>query len=169
MASIINVDTINEKTTGNGVQIPGHVVQVVHTTNTTVDTVSVAADYPQASGFKLSITPKYATSKILVIFNIDAWLDAGNNPNKIGKYGIRLNSQSNQLQAEKRFSVYHVDETGTDFGGEVSMVYLAEPNTTNTQEYELVLGRWASVYNNNVKMNGGGFGHSSITLMEIAQ
>ena len=27
--SILKVDTINEKTTGNGVAIPGHVIQVV--------------------------------------------------------------------------------------------------------------------------------------------
>ena len=28
--SILKVDTINEKTTGNGVAIPGHVIQVVN-------------------------------------------------------------------------------------------------------------------------------------------
>ena len=35
--SILKVDTINEKTTGNGVLIPGHVVQVIQgSTNTSV-------------------------------------------------------------------------------------------------------------------------------------
>ena len=29
--SILKVDTINEKTTGNGVAIPGHVIQLVRT------------------------------------------------------------------------------------------------------------------------------------------
>ena len=29
--SILKVDTINEKTSGNGVQIPGHVIQTINT------------------------------------------------------------------------------------------------------------------------------------------
>ena len=35
MASIINVDQINEATSGNGVQIPGHMVQIVQGISTT--------------------------------------------------------------------------------------------------------------------------------------
>ena len=32
--STLFVDTINEKTSGNGIQIPGHVVQIVQTIQT---------------------------------------------------------------------------------------------------------------------------------------
>ena len=59
--------------------------------------------------------------------------------------------------------------TNIDHGTQVMLTYLDSPNSTSAQEYELVLGRWASYYDNNVKINGGGFGHSNITLMEIAQ
>ena len=171
--STLFVDTINEKTSGNGIQIPGHVVQVVNTRSTTADLANVAADCPVASGFKLSITPTSTSSKILVIFDLDVWLDAGTNVNKIGKYGIRLNSQSNALVAEKRVGAHFYNLTNNpasiDVGQQCTMTYLDSPNSTSPQEYEAVLGRWSAVYPNNVKINGGGFGHSSITLMEIAQ
>jgi hypothetical protein len=64
--SNLNVDSITEKTTGNGVHIPGHVVQVVHrvggdrVTTTTTNTWT-------APNLDLSITPKFANSKILLL------------------------------------------------------------------------------------------------------
>lgn len=150
----------------------GSVIQVVNTRSTTGNLANVAADYPVASGFKLSITPTSTSSKILVIFDLDVWLDAGANVNKIGKYGIRLNSQSNALVAEKRvganFEGLSAGAASVDVGQQCTMTYLDSPNSTSPQEYEAMLGRWSSAYPNNVKINGGGFGHSSITLMEIA-
>lgn len=182
MASIVSVEQIkglaggstpNTITipSGQTLHAPGHVIQVVSQVWTTENIANVAADYPVASGVKLSITPKLATSKILVTANLDCWLDAPSNRNIIGKYGIRLNSQNNALVAEKRFSAL-LEATvfsSMDLGGEVTLQYLADPNSTSPQEYEVVLGRWSSTYANNVKINGGGFGHSSMTLMEIAQ
>ena len=150
----------------------GHVIQVVSLENTTADSAVVSADYPVASGFKLSITPSSTNSKILVVFTIHAWLDQGSDVNKIGKYGIRLNSQSNTIVSNKRFGANFNNGVAVnmDIGASITMTYLDSPNSTSAQEYELVLGRWNSTqYNNNVKLNGGGFGHSNITLMEIAQ
>ena len=62
--SILKVDTINEKTSGNGVQIAGHVIQTVyneHITGTAYTTATTLNDL-----FSATITPKSATSKILV-------------------------------------------------------------------------------------------------------
>ena len=169
--SILKVDTINEKTSGNGVAIPGHVIQVVNTLSTTADAANVSANFPVASGFKLSITPKFTSSKVLVIFAVDAWLDQGSNTNKIGKYAIRLNSQSNTTVAHLRYGANFAGGTAgsQDVGGQITLTYMDSPNSTSAQEYELVLGRWSATYANNVKINGGGYGHSAITLMEIAQ
>lgn len=64
--SVLKVDTINEKTTGNGVSIPGHVVQVVDRTGGSRVT-STTTNTWTASNLDLSITPKLASSKILVI------------------------------------------------------------------------------------------------------
>jgi len=174
MGSTLIVDNIEGATTAANVKMPaGSIVQMQHLVNTTANAASTSSNYPQASGFKLSITPKFATSKILVMFDIDSWIDGGNNSNKIGKYGIRLNSQSNTLVADKR--VGFNDDGGAnnnsslDCGNQVMLIHLDTPGNTNPQEYELMLGRWASNYDNNVKINGGGFGHSTVTLLEIAQ
>lgn len=168
--SSLNVDIINEKTTGHGVQIPGHIIQVQHQQFTALDIAQTTADYPQASGIKLSITPKFATSTIMIIANIATWVDSGSNINQIGKWGLRLNSQNNTIVGDKRVSVMrNVQDASRDMGQECTIVYIADPNSTSTQEYEIMFGRWSSAYDNTVKINGGGFGNTSITLMEIAQ
>ena len=169
MSSTLYVDSLIEKTSGNGVHIPGHVIQVVNLVNTTANAANTTADYPVASGFKLSITPSSTSSKILVLFDIHAWLDSGGLDNKIGKYGIRLNSQSNIIVSHKRISFNASGSSSQDLGAQAMLTYLDSPNSTSAQEYELVMGRWSVGYDNNVTINGGGFGHSHITLMEIAQ
>lgn len=63
MASIINVNTINEKTSGNGVQIPGHVIQTVHAVN---DSQTSVAGTTFTSLMTASITPKSSSSKMLI-------------------------------------------------------------------------------------------------------
>ena len=65
--SILKVDTINEKTTGNGVAIPGHVIQVVsdaHTSSSRLFTTTSTTF--TGTGLNVSITPKFSTSKIFV-------------------------------------------------------------------------------------------------------
>ena len=62
--SILKVDTINEKTSGNGVAIPGHVIQVVQ--GTLGSRQSAASSSFTNSNLTVAITPKFSTSKILV-------------------------------------------------------------------------------------------------------
>ncbi len=63
--STLYVDTINEKTSGNGVQIPGHVVQEVHHPCVTVMTLS-STSYVDLTGASVTFTPKANNSKLLV-------------------------------------------------------------------------------------------------------
>ena len=65
--STLFVDTINEKTSGNGVAIPGHVVQVVE--NTKVGSFSTSSNSFVANGLSVTITPKFSTSKIVLFVN----------------------------------------------------------------------------------------------------
>lgn len=61
--STLFVDTINEKTTNNGIYIPGHVIQTVHaTTNSRTSVVGTTF----VSLLSLNITPKSSSSKILI-------------------------------------------------------------------------------------------------------
>ena len=63
--SILKVDTINEKTSGNGVQIAGHVVQYTSATSSATSIQNASTSYI-ATGLFINFTPKFATSKVLV-------------------------------------------------------------------------------------------------------
>jgi len=63
--SILKVDTINEKTSGNGVAIPGHVVQYQQAELSTATTISAGAS---ATVLTMNFTPKLTTSKIRVSY-----------------------------------------------------------------------------------------------------
>ena len=68
--SILKVDTINEKTTGNGVAIPGHVIQTI---SGTYDTLTSTTSRIPATAISLNITPVSTSSKILVMMQAFAW------------------------------------------------------------------------------------------------
>jgi len=68
--SVLKVDTINEKTTGNGVQITGHVVNVV-TEHTDANTIVSTTSYT-ATNLSVSYTPKKAGNLIIIQSNMGA-------------------------------------------------------------------------------------------------
>lgn len=63
--STLFVDTINEKTTGNGIYMPGHILQVVQATSTS-DTQATTDDVWIDVSPTVTITPKSTSSKILI-------------------------------------------------------------------------------------------------------
>ena len=65
MVSQVKVDKILESTSSAGVHIPGHIIQVV--TGTANDDTDINQTGYTDTGLSVSITPKYASSKILVI------------------------------------------------------------------------------------------------------
>ena len=67
--STLFVDTINEKTSGNGIQIPGHVIQVVNSGILNTVNANTTSSSFTATGLFVNITPKYSNSKILVLCN----------------------------------------------------------------------------------------------------
>ena len=67
MASIINVDQIDEATSGSGVHIPGHSIQTVSGTYSTAGSTTSTSAVQAWTG--LSITPKFSTSIIKVECN----------------------------------------------------------------------------------------------------
>lgn len=77
--SILKVDTINEKTSGNGVAIPGHVIQYSQTETNTATTISASAN---ANILTINFTPKFSNSLIHVsstLFNVRKTTGAGVN------------------------------------------------------------------------------------------
>ena len=76
--STLFVDTINEKTSGNGVAIPGHPVQVTALQDTT-ESASTSSTYAECStAYRPAITPKSSSSKVLASFEINIWGDVDN-------------------------------------------------------------------------------------------
>ena len=62
MSSTLYVDNLIEKTSGNGVHIPGHVIQTQYAT--ILGDVSTASTALVSSGLSKAFTPKYANSII---------------------------------------------------------------------------------------------------------
>ena len=63
--STLYVDTINEKTSGNSVQIPGHVVQVVEG-EATSDASTTSSTFT-ATNLSATITPSSSSNKVLAV------------------------------------------------------------------------------------------------------
>jgi len=156
--SILKVDTINEKTTGNGVAIPGHIIQVL-SSNKTNQTQITATSYTD-TGLSVSITPKFSTSKIFV---------------NVSCFGICYNTQYIAHRLLRDSTVIYVDFGYNNNNYWMPVNYnigtLDSPSTTSaitykTQAYVSHAGVGDLRYNYS---GAGGTHTASITAMEIAQ
>ena len=157
MSSTLYVDNLIEKTSGNGVHIPGHVIQVVNSGIAT-DAFSFSGD--NSNLFSATITPKFASSKILILVSITSERITSNlNGYYYGNLGRSINSGANTFltrianaigyQAPQYMRESHSNE------------YYDIPNTTYPIEYIF-----------SVDINGSGtfaVKACSLTLLEIAQ
>jgi len=156
--STLYVDTITEKTSGNGVQIQDHVVQVKHqafATTTIISTQNAWID----TGLTQNITVSQG-NKILA--NCDLCSGQLSGASNMGMY-IRL------LEGSNVFSSQHVEEhlgsytlNNTHIRG-LSSALNAGSYTFKCQVFVLPV---ASAY---FRFNWTGVGESHFTLMEIAQ
>jgi len=181
--SILKVDTINEKTSGNGVAIPGHVVQVLNSIrNTAVSTTSTT--FANVDNLSLNITPKSNTSKILIDVKLNHMsTETGD------IVCCRLVRDSTVIAAHSGSGVAHNNGTfatgggggqsnATYNGGDRRKVdsggvsFLDSPATTSSINYKVQIASTTSgvaVYLNRWALNSDMGAVSSITLMEIAQ
>jgi len=170
MAIVINgTGTISGISATDGLSSPqtGSVLQVVTYTDTTLR--STTSNSAVASGFSASITPKFSTSKILIIFNGSVAATQGTNGNIIGTGSVYRGS-STQLTA-CRWG-YSQSAASGDFQSSLAMSYLDSPATTSSVTYNLYWSRYNSTYDATLYLNtlAGPFGQGSSTfvLMEIA-
>ena len=159
--SILKVDTINEKTTGNGVAIPGHVVQYQQRHYDCHGFSSTTASYIDFTGVYVDITPKFSNS--LIRFKTQC---IGRNATSTGYAQFRVIDSNN---SNTRFNVNSVAESsfyqGVQWDSAI-IVAVAAANTTNTMRLQL------QVFTNSGTTNE--FGWSSgdsrhIEAWEIAQ
>ena len=181
--SILKVDTINEKTSGNGVAIPGHVIQVKQTVVGDVFTTTIGSGFAEMTAFRTAITPTSTTSKILVrgsLFVGCQYYQAKGrilrDSTAIGIGDVRGSrprstwmNNAYDSGASGAYTIYRLQSVDFEF--------LDSPATTSELIYSLDMGGYStsiSVHLNRDHNDTNGVNYnatpiSTLTLMEIAQ
>lgn len=173
--SILKVDTINEKTSGNGVVIPGHVIQTVYNEYTT----GVAFTTTNSSNdlFSATITPKSTTSKILVSVSVQHGTQSTQNDFglHLKRGSTRIGGRTNDATRGGANSWYSGDDP---VGGSsavnwnlftASFQYLDSPATTSATTYTVGAFVHNYFYLNRYAGGNNAGGSSYISLQEIGQ
>ena len=130
--SILKVDTINEKTSGNGVDIPGHVIQVQHKEiKDTTRTGSTTSTSFIATGEYVDIAPKKANSLIKVDLSIGMQYSSNTGS------GILTNIYNGSSFLGTGSYPTYVRDLGSALYLPLSMTFTDTPNTTSTVRYEV--------------------------------
>ena len=163
--SILKVDTINEKTSGNGVHIPGHVIQAVsdaHTSSSRLFTTTSTTF--TGTGLNVSITPKFSTSKIMIVISSSANNNDVTNGDQV-YYSLYRDSTNLGHNSYGFGSIRATPSTAVR--GSLHISYMDSPATTSAVSYEL----YARTSNSrtNIEIAGSSGTRHSIIAMEIAQ
>ena len=164
--SILKVDTINEKTSGNGVAIPGHVIQVIQTTGTTQTELTTTGTWTDVVP-TATITPKFSTSKILVIHSAGGMGYATTS----GSMGMRILRGSTNIASRSR-QAYLTNNSSKYSQVSWDMNFLDSPATTSaiTYKVQIYLEMAGNIRHNSQDSNISPITSlSTTTLMEIAQ
>lgn len=164
--STLFVDTINEKTSGNGVTIPGHVIQAVTARSTGAAIGSTSSTYV-SSGIGISITPKFATSKILVETSFTATSSQGNasNAGTVYKFYYSIAGGSYAaIRSDNGFLQYNNDASAYNHGV-AHMMDEISPNTTSAITFRIYF-RTLTGFQSGIQRDWGGVNFRAV---EIAQ
>jgi hypothetical protein len=145
--------TFNNATTQNS---GGQVLQVISQTSSTSVTSSGGTI---ATLLSFSITPKFATSKILVMSSVPVYITP--NTNQVAFSGIYKGTTSGTL-LQDMYSGFGTVLTSNPYFA-MSHQYLDSPATTSSTTYTLAINRASSATTS--VSNGGPY---TLTLMEIA-
>ena len=152
MSSQLRVDKIlpvDGAPTGGG----GGIIQVKQTFKTDITTISANGSFQDISGLSVSITPKFSTSKIMIMFTVS------NGGSSTGTtHGIRIVRDSTPVgiadasSSRGRATVgeYTAHSNTTNNQAIVSSVFIDSPATTNATTYKLqhVAANGATAYIN---------------------
>jgi hypothetical protein len=164
--------------TGHTLYAPGCVIQVVHQTiNDEKNNTShgITNGVWQFTGVTATITPKFATSKILIQYDQSFFYQtAGGNGGPQG-HSTRIYRGNTAITTRGGFAGFYLDpgnasnhrHHGYDHG-----THLDSPNTTNPVTYNIYGYFWTSdwtglIYQYGAITNGSNDSPSTITLMEI--
>ena len=161
MTSTLYVDSLIEKTSGNGVHIPGHVLQVVQSTWGQANSNITASSFT-ATGHTVTITPKFSTSKVLLyVLGGGQYLPQGNTMGSVTIYRGSTNIGSGTRGLQSFYTVGTTGFTITPHG----MMVLDSPSTTSATTYQT----YAKTDGGTYQYNGADRGNINFVAMEIAQ
>ena len=160
--STLFVDTINEKTSGNGISIPGHVVQFARLSSWSQLNASSTSAW--TDGASLSITPKYSDSLILVTFTFHGRLKGSGGAEARGGFRLLRDSTVIANTVESRETM-HLNHNGTEFEAIVTMTAVDAPATTSSVTYK---NQGRLLNGSNIYQFASNYG-GAFTAMEIAQ
>jgi hypothetical protein len=168
MTSTLYVDNLIEKTSGNGVHIPGHVIQVQQRV-TTVNVNTTSSSW-SATDLFVQITPKFSSSKILVSMTggMNGW--AGSNTTYDQKGGIKIYKSINGGSFTQVESSSSGQQVIYGRGGEYdafSISFLDSPSTTSAVIYKTYFRRESGSLT--FSANRDSSNQTQATAMEIAQ
>jgi len=162
MASILKTDKIEGVTSSGTVAIPNHVIQVVNQTYNTA--INASADTVTSTGLSLSITPKSANNKILVMGSVNGVFTNATHT------GVNIDVFRGASSSDTKIADAHVhasyNTSSTDNQVNVPFMILDSPSTTSAQTYSVFFNRSNGSGTVRVQSNGS---QSNITLMEVAQ
>jgi hypothetical protein len=140
----------------------GKVLQVVNATYGTAAQVSSATWTD--TGLTATITPTSATSKVLVIANING---IGKSPDVAPGVGLRVvRGATSIIQFEELAGYFAANPYATDVGGSGTS-YLDSPATTSATTYKVQFNNYGGATGQAKINRAGGGTTSSITLLEI--
>ena len=164
MSSTLYVDAI-EPNLSSGVHIAGHVIQVVQSTGTN-GSISTSSNAYIATPYTGTITPKFATSKILVTISFSTLLRATGS-DAAAALGFSLKRGSTRVTtASSNNHEMFISGSGILSGNRQNYVYLDSPNTTSSTTY--ALEAWPR-YSGQTTEFDSRTSTWSVTLQEIAQ
>ena len=139
----------------------GAVLQVVNSTYSTGTSTTSTSNV--ATGLTATITPRFATSKILVLVNQSTIFSSQSNGCVIQLYLYR--DGATQLNKFEGFGAYSSGSSSGGTAGSSSTCYLDSPATTSAVTYATYQTSSSAGVAVSTQYNGG---QSTITLLEIA-
>tara|TARA_R110000764_G_scaffold24023_1_gene58151 strand:+ start:537 stop:1082 length:546 start_codon:yes stop_codon:yes gene_type:complete len=140
--STLKVDSLVEKTSGNGVHIPGHVIQVVNAEK--LNTASTNSTLPSwvDTGLSCTITPKFNDSKIIVTVDVALGITTAsyNYFRVVRNIGGGSYSMISEADTPGSRTAIHGMEYDTDNQGQVKLQtfnHLDSPATTSAVIYKV--------------------------------
>ena len=163
--SALTIDSSGNLTASANLHYAGGVIQTV-SQDTTTETNIQSTSYT-ATGLSQAITPKFSSSKILILVNLTA--DFYQNGNASRSFQIQTLRDSTEI-AKRINNQYAGTASNSHYSisAHSTVCFLDAPNTTSSITYS-VKGKVSSTTNSTTFRIGYSNSTSTLTLMEIAQ